>query len=285
MTVNFVANEEYTCPICLEPETKENRFVDLTGVDHTCLTNKVHEACINGWLKVNKGLPKCPICMIPITHVGNTKIPLNQGSFLLEAVKKNDLPGVQNVLKEEGIPLESYKDAMSHAVLNDYGSIVDALLKAEFAVGEEARGNWVEDAAARGNIDIVNSLLSSGPISESNRGGAVTMAASEGCIPIVQTLLANGPISEKDRGDALIVALDQNHPEAAAFLFEGGPISKHDINAAVRRAALKGHIGLLKILLEKDFISTSVLKVALQIATDANQFEAAEILLKKLDIP
>jgi len=69
------------------------------------------------------------------------------------------------------------------------------------------RSKLLQDAASRGDIDFIRTLLANGAvISEADRGRAVA-AATQGCHEAcIQALLANGAISKDDIGIAVIAA-------------------------------------------------------------------------------
>jgi hypothetical protein len=131
---------------------------------------------------------------------------------------------------------------------------------------EDVRAVIVHKAAWYGNLELVQTFLSTGNISTHHRGWAFSSAFERNHLEIVQALLESGAIYTYEIDAAVTTAAREGHLEMLKLIDPEMVFSKKAISLAFREAAENGHLHILKYLLSKwtcsDEIRQSVVKYA-----------------------
>ena len=224
------------CPICLEPNLSETP-IDACGEGHY-----FHTECLK--TSYEKGNHTCPSCRRDLTSKALEKIiPPNQN--LLDAVKKNNLPQVEEALAK-GADINT-KDRFGNTALmlaarNDYLDIVKLLINKETNLtAKNNDGNTaLMMAVRRGYLGIVNLLIDKGADinAKDNDGETALMYAVEmsnldmGNLDMVNLLIDKGAdifVKNKDGDTALILAASWGNLGIVNLLIDKGA-NLHDNN-------------------------------------------------------
>ena len=181
------------------------------------------------------------------------------------------LSQTQSILK-----IETFKSAVCTGELQ----VIQELLET-VPISEEDR-NWaVRKASQQGHFAVVEALFADGAtISEDARGWAIREASENGHLAIIQVLLAKGdPISEKNRGLAIIAATLEGHLNIIQALLANGAISEQNRNFAVKSAARQGQLDIVKALLSSAPISEDMRGLAVKAAAKYGRLDIVQIYL------
>jgi hypothetical protein len=151
----------------------------------------------------------------PMTKINLTSDELDQ---LFEAVRSQDLPKVQALLKKCIIPPPILGAAISAASQAGHLKIVQEVLK--YGVTIRQKESAAFQAVLKGHLDILQELLKDDSISDDYRSFLVYEAGKYGNVEIIQELLSHGVISDFYLQKGMIEAANEGHLDALKALIK-----------------------------------------------------------------
>ena len=167
--------------------------------------------------------------------------------------KSGDFKEQYDLLKKNFINLGdkiliNYNELFSESVLQGFFDLAKYAIQKR--VSFHRIGLALEQAARRGNFEIVKWLVENGANVHYDKDSALIGASEQGHLDIAKFLLENGADINAQSGDALGRASKNGHLEMVKLLVgSGADIHAYD-DYALRMAAGKGHLPVVKYLVE-----------------------------------
>jgi hypothetical protein len=131
------------------------------------------------------------------TEIQTNQIQANSGQVSTERKADSVVRSIINLLIDNALAASG--DAFFNAAKRGRIEVVDTLLKGE-PIDKFYLSKALHSAAENGHTEIIKRLLLNGRINDEDRGIAMQNAAKNGHTEIIRRLLRNGPISDEDRG-------------------------------------------------------------------------------------
>ena len=165
--------------------------------------------------------------------------------FLSES---NSLYEFKKLLRTKPLSTGAFEAIFEDAAGKGNTDILDVLLRSGNVVRKSLRARALLKAVEKEHLGAIRKILADGPITDDHREKVLIKAVIIGSNKILKTLLASGPVSEDQRVSLLYYSLLDGHVEVVKTLLAIGPLSEKERNDLMRAAERRGLHNIVQIL-------------------------------------
>lgn len=204
---------------------------------------------------------------------------------LTSSVEHRSVKLAECLLENFQISTEYMNSLITVAVNNEDREMLLLFLKKEY-INEQRRGEWVNLATKKTELELVSLLLGNRPILQHLRDEAILAAFELHHEPIFKQLALNGPISPRAQRLIIFNNAKLEHPNNKLMsILNQYPLTQDQLNGLFLKTVGENDIVLTRLLLGRGKILELYLGYAVCLATNHGHQELVELLLQYGKIP